>query len=161
MLSTGLWRWYIHITITILDIIHRLAFYLKQLNFIGFSVSHRKHITSPLWDQQVSTGLWRWYANATITILDITNRPVFYLKHEVDSLILIGDLCCVDFTKCIDFINFIKLAPVITPTWAVSSFFLFFFSFLNSFISNQNYFRFYNLICWLYIYIHIYIYMWL
>jgi hypothetical protein len=25
-----LWRWYINITITILDIIHRLVFYLKQ-----------------------------------------------------------------------------------------------------------------------------------
>jgi hypothetical protein len=30
MLSIGLWRWYISITITILDIIHRPAFYLKQ-----------------------------------------------------------------------------------------------------------------------------------
>jgi hypothetical protein len=30
MLSTGLWRWYINITITILDIIHRPVFYLKQ-----------------------------------------------------------------------------------------------------------------------------------
>jgi hypothetical protein len=30
MLSIGLSRWYINITITILDIIHRLVFYLKH-----------------------------------------------------------------------------------------------------------------------------------
>jgi hypothetical protein len=30
MLSIGLWRWYINITITILDIIHRIVFYLKH-----------------------------------------------------------------------------------------------------------------------------------
>jgi hypothetical protein len=29
MLSIGLWRWYINITIIILDIIHRPGFYLK------------------------------------------------------------------------------------------------------------------------------------
>jgi hypothetical protein len=29
MLSIGLWQWYINITITILHIIHRPAFYLK------------------------------------------------------------------------------------------------------------------------------------
>jgi hypothetical protein len=28
--SIGLWRWYINITVTIQDIIHRPAFYLKQ-----------------------------------------------------------------------------------------------------------------------------------
>jgi hypothetical protein len=26
-------------------------------------------------------GMWRWYINITITILDITHRPVYYLKH--------------------------------------------------------------------------------
>jgi hypothetical protein len=30
MLSIGLWEWYINITITILDIIHRPVFYVKQ-----------------------------------------------------------------------------------------------------------------------------------
>jgi hypothetical protein len=30
MLSAGLWRWYINITVTNLDIIHRPAFYLKH-----------------------------------------------------------------------------------------------------------------------------------
>jgi hypothetical protein len=28
----------------------------------------------------LSIGLWRWYINMTITILDIIHRPVFYLK---------------------------------------------------------------------------------
>jgi hypothetical protein len=31
----------------------------------------------------LSVGLWRWYINITITILDIIQRHVFYLKHEV------------------------------------------------------------------------------
>jgi hypothetical protein len=33
----------------------------------------------------LSVGLWRWYINITITILDIINRPVFYLKHNVSE----------------------------------------------------------------------------
>jgi hypothetical protein len=45
--------WYINITITVLDIIHRLVFHLK-LNSIGLSAPHRKHITSPLRAQQVN-----------------------------------------------------------------------------------------------------------
>jgi hypothetical protein len=51
--STGLWRWYINITITILEIIHRPVFYL-QLNTISLYIPHRKHITSPLLDKQVN-----------------------------------------------------------------------------------------------------------
>jgi hypothetical protein len=55
MLSIGSCRCYINITTTILDIIHRLAFFFKtQLNSIGFSVPHRKHITSPLRAQEVN-----------------------------------------------------------------------------------------------------------
>jgi hypothetical protein len=53
MLSIGLWRCYINITITVLDIIHRPVFYLK-LNSICLFVPHRKHITSPLRAQQVN-----------------------------------------------------------------------------------------------------------
>jgi hypothetical protein len=41
------------ITITILDIVHHPVFYLKHIS-IGFSVPHRKHITSPLRAQQVN-----------------------------------------------------------------------------------------------------------
>jgi hypothetical protein len=33
----------------------------------------------------LSTGLWRWYINITITILDIMHRPVFYLKHDISE----------------------------------------------------------------------------
>jgi hypothetical protein len=51
--STDLWRQYINITITIVDIIHCVVFYLK-LNSIGLFVSHRKHITSSLRAQQVN-----------------------------------------------------------------------------------------------------------
>jgi hypothetical protein len=50
--SIGLWRWYINITITILDIIH-LSF-KTQLNSISLSIPQRKHITSPLRAQQVN-----------------------------------------------------------------------------------------------------------
>jgi hypothetical protein len=39
---------------TILDIIRRSAFYLKQLNSIGLSVPHMRHIMSPLRAQQVN-----------------------------------------------------------------------------------------------------------
>jgi hypothetical protein len=52
--SIGLWRWYINITITILDIIHRPLFFKTHLNSTGLSVTHRKHITSPLRDQQAN-----------------------------------------------------------------------------------------------------------
>jgi hypothetical protein len=45
--STGLWRRYNNMTITILDIIHRPVFYLK-LYSIGLFVPHRKRVTSPL-----------------------------------------------------------------------------------------------------------------
>jgi hypothetical protein len=36
MLPIGLSRWYINITITILDIIHRPVFYLKHVSETGF-----------------------------------------------------------------------------------------------------------------------------
>jgi hypothetical protein len=50
--SIGLWQWYINTTITIPDFIH-LSF-KTQLNSIGLSVPHRKHIMSPLRAQQVN-----------------------------------------------------------------------------------------------------------
>jgi hypothetical protein len=62
--------------------------YKIQLNPIGVSVLHRKHITSPLRAQQVNTiyrCLWRWYININITILYIIQRPVFYLKLIVSE----------------------------------------------------------------------------
>jgi hypothetical protein len=33
----------------------------------------------------LSIGLWRWYINITITILNNIHRPVFYLKHDVSD----------------------------------------------------------------------------
>jgi hypothetical protein len=56
---TGLWRWYINITITILDIIHLL--FKTQLNSIGLSVPHRKHILSPLRAERVNV-IYRFVA---------------------------------------------------------------------------------------------------
>jgi hypothetical protein len=51
--SIGLWRWYIHKIITILDVIHRLL--LKtQFNSIGLSVPHSKHTTSRLRAQKIN-----------------------------------------------------------------------------------------------------------
>jgi hypothetical protein len=31
----------------------------------------------------LSIGLWRWYINLTVTIVDIIHGPVFYFKHNV------------------------------------------------------------------------------
>jgi hypothetical protein len=31
----------------------------------------------------LSVGLWLWYINITITILDIIHRPVFFLEHNI------------------------------------------------------------------------------
>jgi hypothetical protein len=59
-----------------------------QLNSVGLSVPHSKHITSPLQAHtlMLSIGLWRLYINITITILDIILRPVFYLKLNSTQL---------------------------------------------------------------------------
>jgi hypothetical protein len=51
-------------------------------------VPHSKHITS-LYDPNrlmPSLGLWRWYINITITVLDIIHRAVFYLKQAIDNV---------------------------------------------------------------------------
>jgi hypothetical protein len=82
MLSIGLWRLYINITITILGIIHRPVFYLKLNSTLQVCPYLTGNITSSLRAQQLmlSMGLWRWYVNITITILDIIHRPVLHLK---------------------------------------------------------------------------------
>jgi hypothetical protein len=83
MLSIQLWRWYINITITILDIIHRPVFYFK-LNSTLYVCPYLTEDTLRLHYKpnrlMPSIGLWRWYINISITILDIMHRPVFYLK---------------------------------------------------------------------------------
>jgi hypothetical protein len=71
-----------------MDIIHRPVFYLKLIStlyaFPYFTVNtlrlHYEHNRLML-----SIGLWRWYINITITILDIIHRPVFYLKYDVSE----------------------------------------------------------------------------
>jgi hypothetical protein len=32
-----------------------------------------------------STGVWRWYVDITVTILDIIQNPVFYLKQNISK----------------------------------------------------------------------------
>jgi hypothetical protein len=34
----------------------------------------------------LSIGLWRWYINITITILNVIHQPDFYLKHDVSEV---------------------------------------------------------------------------
>jgi hypothetical protein len=57
-----------------------------QLNSIGLYLTGNtlrfSYETSRL---MLSIGVWRWYINITITILDIMHRPVFYLKHDVSE----------------------------------------------------------------------------
>jgi hypothetical protein len=51
-------------------------------------VPNRKHITSPLWAQQINGICWfvtMVYTNITITILDIIHCPVVHLKHDVSE----------------------------------------------------------------------------
>jgi hypothetical protein len=51
-------------------------------------VPHRKHIESPLRSQQVNAiiGLCGRYINITITVLDSTHRPAFYLKRRMGNV---------------------------------------------------------------------------
>jgi hypothetical protein len=76
---------YINITITILDIIHRPAFYLKLNStlwgcpyFTGNTL-RLHYVPNRL---MLSIGLLRWYINITITILDMGD------VHNCDSYIL-------------------------------------------------------------------------
>jgi hypothetical protein len=85
MLSIGVWRWYINIAITVLDIIHRPVFYLK-LNSTLYVCPHLTGITLHLRYEPnrlmlyIYIYMWRWHINIIITILDIIHRHVFYLK---------------------------------------------------------------------------------
>jgi hypothetical protein len=35
----------------------------------------------------LSIGLWPWYINVTVSILDIIHRPLFYFKHDVSETV--------------------------------------------------------------------------
>jgi hypothetical protein len=66
-------------------IIHNTVFYLK-LNPILQVCPYLRGNTLCLRYRpnrlMLSIGLWRWYSNIAITILDIIHRPVLYLKHN-------------------------------------------------------------------------------
>jgi hypothetical protein len=82
MLSIGSWRWYINITIIILDIINSSAFYLNLNSTLHVCPYLTKNILHFCFEPNMlilSIGLWRWYINITITILNIIHRPAFYL----------------------------------------------------------------------------------
>jgi hypothetical protein len=69
--SVGLWRRYSNITITILDIIH-LSFETELIS-IGLSVYLTGNTLRLRYEPNrlmLSIGLWRWYINVTVTILD-------------------------------------------------------------------------------------------
>jgi hypothetical protein len=54
---------------------------------IGFFVPHRKHIMSPLRAQHFNAiGLWRWYINITVTVLDIIHRRLL-LKTQLYKVV--------------------------------------------------------------------------
>jgi hypothetical protein len=65
-----------------------LIYNSTQLNSIGLSLPHRKHVTSPLRAQQVNA-VFRFkvmiYMNINITVLGIIHRRVIYLKHDVSE----------------------------------------------------------------------------
>jgi hypothetical protein len=74
MLSIGLWRWYINITVTILGIIHHPVFYLKlnsTLQVCPYLTGNTLRLRYEPNRLMLSIGLWQWYINITITILDI------------------------------------------------------------------------------------------
>jgi hypothetical protein len=80
-----LWRWYINITITILDIIHRPVFYLRLNSTLQVCLYLTGNTLCLRYEPNrlmLYIGLWRWYINilVTITILDIIHCPIFYLK---------------------------------------------------------------------------------
>jgi hypothetical protein len=86
MRSTGLWRCYINITITILDIIHHPVLYLRP-PMDNIRTSPKTHYVSATEPNRLmqSIGIWRWNINITVTILDIIHRSVFYLKDYVSE----------------------------------------------------------------------------
>jgi hypothetical protein len=92
MLSIGLWRWNINITITILGNIRRPVLLKTEPNSTGLSIPRKKHIRLRYEPNRLmlSIGLWQCYINITMTILDIIHRPVFYLKLSWTHLNSIG-----------------------------------------------------------------------
>jgi hypothetical protein len=81
-------RWYINITITILNIIHRPVFYLKlnpALSVCPYLTGNTLGLCYEPNRLMLSVGLWRRYINITIIIVDIIHRPIFYLRLNVSE----------------------------------------------------------------------------
>jgi hypothetical protein len=89
-------RWYINMTITILGIIHRPVFYLKQdvscrclkqknvnkiYRFVLTS-QETNYVSATSYEVMLSIGVWRWYVNVNVTILYINHRPILYFKKQ-------------------------------------------------------------------------------
>jgi hypothetical protein len=88
MSSIGLWWWHININTTILDSTHRPVFLTQLDSTLKVSPHLAGNKLRLLYEPNrliLSIGLWRWYINITIAILDIIHRPVFYLKHDVSE----------------------------------------------------------------------------
>jgi hypothetical protein len=69
--SIGLWRWYINMTITVLNIIHCPVFYLKLSSTPEVCPYLTRNTLRLRSEPNISICLWRWYINITATILDI------------------------------------------------------------------------------------------
>jgi hypothetical protein len=85
MRSIGFWRWYINITVTALDIIHRYVLYIKQTIDHVRTRQEAHCLRYELNKLMRSVVLWWWYINITIIILDTIHRCVFCLKHDVSE----------------------------------------------------------------------------
>jgi hypothetical protein len=86
LLSSSQTEIHIFITITILDIVHRPVFYLKlnsTLYICPYLTGNTLRLRYEPNELMLSIGLWRWYINITITILDIIHRSCLFLKHDV------------------------------------------------------------------------------
>jgi hypothetical protein len=87
MLSIGLWRWYINITITILDNIRRPVFYLKlssTLYVCPYLTGNTLRLRYGPNRLMLSIGLWRWYINIFVTTLAIIQRPGVSLRLQME-----------------------------------------------------------------------------
>jgi hypothetical protein len=81
MLSIGLRRCYINITITVLDFIHRPVFYLKlnsSLEVCQYLTGNTLRLRYVPIRLMLSIGLRRCYINITITVLDFIHLHVYY-----------------------------------------------------------------------------------
>jgi hypothetical protein len=111
MLSIGLWRWYINITITILDIIHRFVLYLK----------HDESETALCLRLQVEPERWIMSRTVIVILLFHLHKPVF-LIYTTEKSVTTNLICIV---RCFFFFGRISdwslnTDPVL-PSWMKSS----------------------------------------